>query len=410
MRIAMLHPSLTWRGGAERQLLRMAIELQGMGHEIEIFTNSVNDRCYPEMRDKLVVHELQHPLVKSLRRSKNSSTSNANSDFSLGQRGLTYRLRAPLRGYVSNFPNMLDMGRKIPKGFDLINNHNYPTEWAAFFAKKRLKVPVVWTCNEPPFWFTDENQKKGLGIINAPLFEGLDKVAVNYVDKIVVVSAIGRARVEQAYAKPSEIVNPGADFEFQNASGQETRLKYGLGNDFVLLSVGNIAADKRQSDSILALYYLSKKHKDVKLMLRGEGPLENLIELSRKLGVEDKILFLPACSDKELADAYAACDAFIFPAQITWGLVVIEAMAASKPVVVSKKCGVSEIITDGFNGLIFEASNPRDLALKVEELISDRSLGGAIGRHAHEYVVKYLSWKNYAKRMESIFRQVAFNN
>jgi len=353
---------------------------------------------------------LQHTLVKSSRRLfKSPSNVKPNTDTSFSQ-SLTYRLRVPFRGYVSNFPNMLDMGMKIPKGFDLINSHNYPTEWAAFFAKKRLKAPIVWTCNEPPFWFTDKNQKKGLGIINAPLFEGLDKVAVNYIDRIVVVSSIGRARVEQAYARSSEIVNPGVDIGVQNALGSETRLKYGLGNDFVLLSVGNIAVDKRQSDTILALYYLSKKHKNVKLVLRGEGPLQNLIALSRKLGVEGKILFLPACSDQDLADVYAACDAFIFPAQITWGLVVIEAMAASKPVVVSEKCGASEIITDGFNGLIFEASNPKDMALKIEELINNSSLRIAIGKNAHEYVVKNLSWKNYAKRMETIFRQAVSNS
>lgn len=48
---------------------------------------------------------------------------------------------------------MLNLGRRIPKGFDVINNHNFPTEWAAFIAKKRLKVPVAWMCNEPPYWF-----------------------------------------------------------------------------------------------------------------------------------------------------------------------------------------------------------------------------------------------------------------
>jgi hypothetical protein len=51
--------------------------------------------------------------------------------------------------YTFDLPSMLNLGRKIPKGFDIIKYHNYPTEWAAFLAKKRLKVPVVWMCNEP---------------------------------------------------------------------------------------------------------------------------------------------------------------------------------------------------------------------------------------------------------------------
>ncbi len=44
----MLHPSLTWRGGAERQLLILATELQQAGHEIEVFTCALNDKYFPE--------------------------------------------------------------------------------------------------------------------------------------------------------------------------------------------------------------------------------------------------------------------------------------------------------------------------------------------------------------------------
>ena len=49
MKIAMLHPSLTWRGGAERQILILAAQLQQKGHEVEIFTCALNDSCYPEL-------------------------------------------------------------------------------------------------------------------------------------------------------------------------------------------------------------------------------------------------------------------------------------------------------------------------------------------------------------------------
>ncbi len=62
MKIAMIHPSLWGRGGAERQLLRLAIELQNFGHEVEIFTDAVNPQCYPELLRKLTVNVVPHPL------------------------------------------------------------------------------------------------------------------------------------------------------------------------------------------------------------------------------------------------------------------------------------------------------------------------------------------------------------
>ena len=68
-------------------------------------------------------------------------------------------------------PSMINIGKKIPKGFDLINNHNFPSEWAAFFAKKRLNAPLVWMCNEPPIWFFNSKDRIGLRKINGPIYE-----------------------------------------------------------------------------------------------------------------------------------------------------------------------------------------------------------------------------------------------
>ena len=394
LRIALLHPSLTWRGGAERQLLNLALELQRIGNEVEIFTCAINERCYPESTKMLKINVIQTPNAKSTQPEASR------------KRTIATRLEGRFKGYTSDLPSMYYLGKKIPKGFDIINNHNFPTEWAAFFAKRNLNAPIVWMCNEPPLWFSDTSKRRGLGKINLPLFEGLDKVAVDYIDSIVVLSSIAQRRVEQAYGRSSLIVHTGIQTDLlHNASGIEVRKKYGLESDFVLLQVGNVARDKRQKDSLLTLHYLSKKHYNVKLIFDGEGPSEELIALSRKLGVENKVLFLYSCSDAELAEVYAACDVFVFPAQITWGLAVIEAMAASKPVVVSSRSGASEVILNGDNGFVIDEPNAENMALQIEKLIADPELQRKIGQNANEFIRKNLSWEIYAKNMEIVFRK-----
>lgn len=100
------------------------------------------------------------------------------------------------------------------------------------------------------------------------------------------------------------------------------------------------------------------------MILDGAGPREALIRLSEKLGVKDKVLFLLTRGDQELAKVYAACDVFVFPSHPTWGLAVIEAMAAGKPVMVSKKCGASEVIENGVNGMVVDHAKPEELAKK----------------------------------------------
>lgn len=391
----MIHPSLTWRGGAERQMLNLAVELQRAGHYVEVFTCALNNQCYSEQIAKLKVNVI--PTLKT------QSTQNQ-------KRTITSRLAGRFRTYTTDLPSMFCLGKKIPEGFDVINNHNFPTEWAAFFAKKRISAPIVWMCNEPPCWFSDISKRRGLGKINLPLFEGLDRLAVNHIENIVVLSAIAGQRVQKAYGRGFEIVRSGVDIDrFCKASGKQVRLKYGLENDFIMLQVGNIARDKRQSDSVIALYYLSKKYDNIKLVFDGEGPREELIELSRQLGVENKVLFLHSCSDDELSQVYAGCDVFVFPAQITWGLAVVEAMATSKPVIVSKKSGASEIIQTGENGFVFDEPNAKNMVKQVEKLIIDPELRQRIGVNAYEYTKENLSWESYARNMATIFEKAIKN-
>ncbi len=391
----MLHPSLTWHGGAERQVLTLATKLQQAGHEVEIFTCGLDDRYFPELVEQLAINVIQTPIAtQSVDQKRTFAT----------------RLAGRFRGYTTDLPSMVSLARKIPKGFDLINNHNSPTQWAAYFAKHKLNAPIVWNCNEPPFWFSDPKLRRGLGKINCPLYEGFDKTAVNYIDCIVSNSLADNRRIEEAYGRTSIIVRPGITTDLlQKAQGKEARSKYGLEKDFVLLQVGNIARDKRQSDSVTALHYLSKSHNNIKLVLVGQGPRDELIALSRRLGVEEKVLFLQNCSDEELANVYAACDVFVFPAQITWGLVVIEAMASAKPVVVSKRAGVSEIIRNGENGFVIDEPTAKSMASEIERLIANTALRTTIGTNAYEFTKKNLSWDVYAQNMDGVFSRAVAN-
>jgi glycosyltransferase involved in cell wall biosynthesis len=141
------------------------------------------------------------------------------------------------------------------------------------------------------------------------------------------------------------------------------------------------------------------------LVFDGSGRQTELIRLSEQLGVKDKVLFIRSASDEELAEVYAACDVFVFPAQITWGLAVVEAMAAGKPVIVSSKCGVSEIIQTDVNGIVVEHAAPEEIAKQAERLMNNASLRKKLGENAHEYVKKYLSWEKYAERMETVFEK-----
>ena len=277
---------------------------------------------------------------------------------------------------------MVNIGRSIPKGFDIVNNHNFPTEWAAFFARKRLKIPAVWMCNEPPFWFWRPEEMKNRSRINWPLCEVFDKIAAKNIDEIVVLSRIAQELVKKIYNRQSKIVRSGVDIElFRNAPKQEIRKRHGLENDFVLLQVGNISP-RGTNRAIEALHYLAKKYDNVKLILDGAGSQDALMRLAEKLGVKHKLLLVHSGSDEELAKMYAACDVFVFPSQITWGLSAIEAMAAGKTVIASKKAGVSDIVKNGLNGIVVDNAKPEEIAWQVELLINNPNMRKKLGENA----------------------------
>lgn len=413
MKIAMIQTPLVGRGGGQRQILKLALELQRLGHHVEIFTNAVNpEECYPDLLKNLTVNVVPHPLGSKMPRwltpieTYRKAADSDNEEASALRSWMRKNMGRQFYTIPYELPAMLNIGRKIPKGFDIINNHNYPTEWAAFYVKRRLKAPVVWMCNEPPFWFFVPELRKSLRKINWPIYEIFDRIAVDCIDEIVVLSHIAGGYVRQAYGRAARVVRSGTDLDlYRSASGSYVREKLDLKDDFVLLQTGNLELNKRQSDSIIALSHLAKKYDNVKLILDGGGRREELIKLGQRLGVEDKLIVQHTQNDRELAEVYAACDVFVFPAQITWGLAVIEAMAASKPVIVSRKCGASEIIEDGINGLLVDHARPYQIAEKVKTLMNDSRLRTKIGEKAHEYVNSHLSWQKYAKNMEAVFEQ-----
>jgi glycosyltransferase involved in cell wall biosynthesis len=78
-----------------------------------------------------------------------------------------------------------------------------------------------------------------------------------------------------------------------------------------------------------------------------------------------------------------------------WGLVVTEAMAAGKPVILSKQVGTAEIVKDQVNGIIEDPNKPTSAAQQVEKLLNDPKLCNKIGTNAYLNVKNNLSWEKY---------------
>jgi glycosyltransferase involved in cell wall biosynthesis len=142
-----------------------------------------------------------------------------------------------------------------------------------------------------------------------------------------------------------------------------------------LLHVGRIDDRKGIDTAIRALSLLDPS---VTLDVVGRGDerhLDELRALTRDQGVEQRVRFRVA-ERHELAAIYAAADAFLFPPRWAepFGLVPLEAMACSTPVIATGTGGSAEFLLDGANCLLIPVDDPEAMARAVVRLSEDPDL------------------------------------
>ena len=105
-------------------------------------------------------------------------------------------------------------------------------------------------------------------------------------------------------------------------------------------------------------------------------------ERARELGVSDRVRFTGRIADVD--PHLAGADAFVFPSIYPEGMpnVVLEAMAAGLPCVVSRNPALRDVVTDGVDALVCDAADAESLACSIVRALEDAELAEALGRAA----------------------------
>ncbi len=158
--------------------------------------------------------------------------------------------------------------------------------------------------------------------------------------------------------------------------------RYSIPKDKIkLLFVGRLFPEKSIDTLIESIPYFIKNYPETHIMIVGAGYLRQKLEkLSKRLGVENKITFLGLVSEEDKIHAYNASDIFVLPSMAELeGMVVLEAMACGKPIVISdSKMSASRFFVDN-NGFLFKAKDEKDLAEKISRLLEDKILREKMG-------------------------------
>jgi len=135
----------------------------------------------------------------------------------------------------------------------------------------------------------------------------------------------------------------------------------------------------------------------------GEGELrEDLVLQARRLGIMEQVEFPGARMDTEAF--LKEIDIFVLPS--LWEglpIVLLEAMAASRPIVVTDVDGVSEAVTDGVHALLVPPGDSRSLALALLRVANDRSLARTLAGNARERVTAEFSTPVMISNLEKVY-------
>jgi glycosyltransferase involved in cell wall biosynthesis len=149
---------------------------------------------------------------------------------------------------------------------------------------------------------------------------------------------------------------------------------------------------------------------DAKLLIVGNGPeLQKLKANSKRLGIEEASLFMPAVS--AVAPLMRGIDIFVSCSYSeAFSNSILEAMACGCCVVASRVGGTPELIEDEQRGLLFTAGSAEELAQKLVRLLSDVGLRKELGRNAAQFAAKNLNIEIAVERTSDIYQKLLRRN
>lgn len=237
----------------------------------------------------------------------------------------------------------------------------------------------------------------------ARLYDALAPVLRRLARRLAVRIAVSEAAADVARRRLGgtyEVIPNGVDVErFASAEPAD------LGPGRKLLFVGRLDARKGFRLALGAFARLARERPDLRLVVVGEGP-ERTAVLALPEELRERVLLLGALANRDLPPVHAACDAFVAPntGGESFGIVLVEAMAAGLPVVASAIPGFDEVLRDGVEGILVPAGDLGALSRALARVLDDPVLAERLGKAGRERARAY-SWEVVLPRLEAVYRR-----
>lgn len=163
------------------------------------------------------------------------------------------------------------------------------------------------------------------------------------------------------------------------------------------------AGDKLASYRALGAALGQLEGEDWQLLVVGEGPARDEVAAALAPLGPDRVVLAGARPWRALAEIYAACDLYLWPALgEAYGMALLEAQASGLPVVAGKVRGVPDVVRDGVTGMLTPEGDGARFAAAVRCLLDDDRRRARMGRHARDFVTEQRSLAGAARILERV--------
>ena len=270
----------------------------------------------------------------------------------------------------------------------------------------RRLVRTVHGCVEPLGGFKAAKMNAHYALDNLVNRLAVDRILT--VSRELTADFVGRFGAEKVTC-----IHNGIDLERIRVTGRLTDLRNELGlsrEDVVVGTMGRLVPIKGLDLFLNAARQIRDRRQDVKFVIAGDGPLrDSLRTMARQLDLEDDVLFLGHRDDN--CNTLALMDVFVLPS-LSEGvpMVLLEALALSRPVVASRVGGIPEVIEHDVSGILIDTGQPDELVRGCLALIEDRGRAERLGVAGRKRIEQRFSADAMAASVTAVYRALVRND
>jgi glycogen(starch) synthase len=290
------------------------------------------------------------------------------------------------------------LGIAHTEDFDIVHAHDWMTFPAAMAVSRASGKPLIAQVHSTEFDRSGEH-------VNQRIYD-VERAGMHAAYKVIAVSNYTRNIIISRYGVPPakvEVVYNGVEPNNGNGSQSSGQTLPGR-NDKVVLFLGRITMQKGPEYFLRAAKKVSERMNNVRFIMAGDGDmLYRTIEEAARLGIGNKVLFTRFLRGDEVDKVYRRADLFVMSSvSEPFGIAALEALQHGVPVILSKNCGVAEVLT---NALKVDFWDIDEMANKMHAVLSRPPLHKMLSENGRSEANRF-RWEDTAGRVKQIYEQV----